>query len=318
MDKNNTYSIGFYNLENLFDTIDDPNILDDDFTEEGKLEWDEDRYQNKIYKLGRAISEIGTNEAGEPPVLVGVAEVENKKVLNDLTGSSILRPFSYEYVHYNSPDERGIDTALLYQKEHLEVLNEEIVPLLVDSEEGERDYTRDILHVTGNLHGERIHILVNHWPSRRHGADETSYKRVKAAKLIHSIIERVKEEEASPKFIIMGDFNDDPQSESIKTLVNEAKLKLYNPMEKLHIPDERGSLSYHSKWNLFDQIIISANFFDVTVSKHTFIRADILDERFLEEWNKKYEGEPFRTYVGRKYLGGYSDHFPVFIHLKKK
>ncbi|MCF8713713.1 endonuclease [Joostella atrarenae] len=315
MNDNNLYTVAFYNLENLFDTINDPNILDDDFTEDGRLEWDDDRYENKIFKLGKAISHIGTDESNFPPVILGVAEVENKAVLNDLITTESLSDANYKYIHYNSPDERGIDTALLYQEKHFKIIHSKAIPLLVYSEDGVRDFTRDILHVYGELHGERIHVFVNHWPSRRQGDGETAYKRVAAAKSLHTVMDQIKVQENDPKFIIMGDFNDDPSSPSVKD--NLVTNDLYNPMEKLHIPSERGSLNFKSNWNIFDQIIISNNFFNISESKLRFIKADILDDKFLAEWKERYKGFPFRTYVGNKYLGGYSDHFPVFIQLKE-
>ncbi|EIJ38451.1 endonuclease/exonuclease/phosphatase family protein [Galbibacter orientalis] len=315
MSDNNLYTVAFYNLENLFDTINDPNILDQDYTEDGRLQWDDDRYENKIYKLSKAIAHIGAKTLSAPPTLLGVAEVENKKVLNDLIATEALADANYNYIHYNSPDERGIDTALLYQAATFEVVRSKAIPLLVYNEEGIRDYTRDILHVFGKLYGEEIHVFVNHWPSRRQGAGETDYKRIAAAKTLHTVIDQIRVQEENPKFIIMGDFNDDPHSPSVKEHLVTSNF--YNPMEKLLIPDERGSLTHNFSWNVFDQIIISTNFFDAYRSKLTFLNADILDEHFLTEWEEKYKGFPFRTYVGTKYLGGYSDHFPVFIQLKK-
>ncbi|UOB15927.1 endonuclease [Abyssalbus ytuae] len=314
-DKTNIHTVAFYNLENLFDTENDPLTLDDDFTPRGFKNWNKKRYEKKLYKLGKAISSVGYHKAHKSPAVVGLAEIENKKVIQDLVNSRHLKEKDFDIIHYESPDERGIDTGFIYQKRHFEVLKSEVEPLLVYDELGVRDYTRDILHVTGVLNNEPVHILVNHWPSRRDGAELTSYKRIEAAKTVHQIIERVKAVEANPSFIIMGDFNDDPFSESIKQhLVTP---ELYNPMEKLLNPYKRGSLNHKFNWNLFDQIIFSTNFFDIEEDTHAFAHADIFDEKFLAEWKGKYKGNPFRTYAGRKYLGGYSDHFPVYIQLKK-
>ncbi|MCM5662159.1 endonuclease/exonuclease/phosphatase family protein [Galbibacter mesophilus] len=316
MNQRNAYTVAFYNLENLFDTVNDPNILDDDFTAEGRLMWTRERYENKIHKLGMAISQIGEKDAAHPPAFIGVAEVENKAVLNDLVASADLKKYNYKYVHFNSPDERGIDTALLYCSDLVEVLEAKPITLLVYNQPNIRDFTRDILYVRAEMGGEEIHVFVNHWPSRRQGAGETAHKRIAAAKLIHEHIDEIRLKHASPKFIIMGDFNDDPNSTSIKDYL--VKDRLYNPMLTLLNPTERGSLTHKAAWNLFDQIIISTNFFDVSEGKLRFKKADILDERFLEEWDKKYEGFPFRTYVGKKYLGGYSDHFPVYLIFSAK
>lgn len=309
------YTIAFYNLENLFDTKNNPLILDDDFTPFGDNKWNEERYENKIYKLGKAISQIGIEQTGKAPALVGLAEVENKNVIRDLIASEHLAGSSYDFVHYDSPDERGIDTALLYNRDCFEVFSAEVFPLMVYAENGTRDYTRDVLYVSGNLNGERIHLLVNHWPSRREGADETEYKRIEAAKNVREIIDEIKLGEEDPSLIIMGDFNDDPISESIQNFLMDSDL--YNPMSRLLDPTQKGSLNHRSKWNLFDQIIFSTNFFNTQPDTHSFANADIFDERFLQEWHGNYKGNPFRTFAGRKYLGGISDHFPVYILLKK-
>ncbi len=307
------YTVAFYNIENLFDTVNDPNTLDDDFLPDSEKNWTLKRYEKKIFKIGTAISNIGFRQTSKAPTLIGLAEVENLKVLQDLVQSKHLKNKNYGIVHFNSPDERGIDVAFLYQKKYFEVLDKESVTLYVENYEGERDYTRDILHVTGLLNKEKMHVLVNHWPSRRDGADLTEYKRVAAAEKNREIIDRIKKEEGEEaKIIVMGDFNDDPNSKSLHTLTQG---DLYNPMNKLHTK-YAGTLSYRGNWNLFDQIIFSANFHKYTSGKHSFSSAKIFDDEFLKIYRGRYKGNPFRTYVGRKYTGGYSDHFPVYITLK--
>ncbi|MEX0289243.1 MAG: endonuclease [Flavobacteriaceae bacterium] len=309
----NLHTIAFYNLENLFDTIDDPDTLDDDFTPTGFKKWSKKRYKKKLYKLAKTISELGVKSTNEVPVLVGVAEIENEQVVNDLISAEPLRSTDYGYVHYDSPDERGIDTALLYHRDHFEVLYSEPITLLVYNLDGERDTTRDILYVHGKLHGEEVHVFVNHWPSRRDGNTETSYKRIKAVETIKEYMEKIEAQQPEPNYIVMGDFNDGPQSESIQLLVNSKSL--YNPMEKLLSP-ERGSANYNRTWALFDQIMVSYSFLNYEKGTHSFAHANIYDEHFLTEYKGKYAGTPFRTFGGRKYLGGYSDHFPVYIQLK--
>ena len=309
----NHYTVAFYNLENLFDVTDDPNTLDEDFLPDSEKGWNRKRYEKKIFKLGNVISNIGFSKTRRPPVLVGVAEVENKKVLEDLIQTKHLKNKNYGIVHYNSPDERGIDVAFLYLKDYFEVLDSETIPVMVNNQKGERDYTRDILWVTGLLNNEKIHVLVNHWPSRRDGAALTSYKRVAAADKNRELIAKINAEDPEAKIIIMGDFNDDPYSESIKEhLVQE---DLFNPMERL-LTRYQGSLNYRSQWNLFDQIIFSHNFHRYEKGKHCFSDAAIFDKDFLKIYKGRYKGNPFRTYIGRKYMGGYSDHFPVYIQLK--
>ncbi|WP_106793669.1 endonuclease [Aquimarina sp. Aq78] len=310
--KTNHFTIAFYNLENLFDTKDDPKTLDNDFLPDSEKKWNRKRYEKKIFKLGTAISNIGFLKTRKAPVLVGVAEVENKAVLKDLINSKHLKQKEYGIVHYDSPDERGIDVGLLYQKQYFEVKNSKTITVLVDNEKGERDYTRDILWVTGALNQEEVHILINHWPSRRDGAEGTAYKRIAAAEKNREIINQITDKNPNAKIIIMGDFNDDPSSESIKNLVQQ---DFFNPMERL-LTRYRGSTSYRSQWNLFDQIIFSHNFHQYEGGKHSFSNAAIFDDDFLKIYKGRYKGTPFRTYVGRKYKGGYSDHFPVYIRLR--
>ncbi|QLG45365.1 endonuclease/exonuclease/phosphatase family protein [Costertonia aggregata] len=311
--KDDLHTIAFYNLENLFDTKDNPNTLDDDFTPEGFKRWSTKRYKRKLYKLAKTISEIGIESSRTTPVLIGVAEVENRKVVQDLVSAEPLKEIDYGIVHYDSPDERGIDTALVYLKSNFEVLASEPITLFVDNPNGERDTTRDILYVYGRLNGEETHIFVNHWPSRRDGEDATDYKRIEAAKTLIRKMTRIEKTQTEPNYIIMGDFNDGPTSPSIQELMKTGSL--YNPMEKLLTPD-KGSANYKGKWMLFDQILISHNFLNYEKHTHSFARSDIFSKASLTEFKGKYKGTPYRTYAGRKYIGGYSDHFPVYIQLK--
>ncbi|WP_242535703.1 endonuclease/exonuclease/phosphatase family protein [[Muricauda] lutisoli] len=308
--KENRYTIAFYNLENFFDTKDDPYLLDDDFTPKGFKKWNRSKFWKKAKKIARAVSKIGLKDSGYPPVLVGMAEVENKGVIETLLQTKKLRNLNYGVIHFDSPDERGIDTALIYDKGHFSVLDAETIPLIVQNTDGERDLTRDILYVHGKLHKEEIHVFVNHWPSRRQGAEETSYKRIKAAEIMLQEIDEIKADQ--PNIIIMGDFNDDPNSESIQTLMNTGKF--INPMQKLLSPTS-GSANYRGEWSLFDQILISHSFLNYEKGTHSFVKAKIFSPRFLKQWKGRYRGNPFRTFAGSKYLGGYSDHFPVYIVL---
>nr|WP_299337908.1 endonuclease [Allomuricauda sp.] len=306
------FVIAFYNLENFFDTKDDPYTLDDDFTREGKKKWSETRFRRKTKKLGKTIARIGEKHSALPPVMVGIAEVENKGVIEELLDTKSLRNFDYDYVHFDSPDERGIDTALIYLNSHFKVMESETLPLLINSSNGERDLTRDILYVHGLLNNEEIHVFVNHWPSRREGADETEHKRISAANRVIAKLEELPYE--NPNCVIMGDFNDDPNSESIQRLM--ATGKFINPMQSLLSPVS-GTANYKGEWSLFDQILLSHSFLNFEKGTHSFRNAQIFAPKFLKEWKGKYKGNPFRTYAGKKYLGGYSDHFPVYVVLKK-
>jgi hypothetical protein len=307
------HTVAFYNLENLFDTKDDSRTLDDDFTPGGSMAWTAGRYGNKIRKLGNTIARLGKSTSRELPVLVGVAEAENRKVLNDLTASRALSGGGYAIVHFDSPDERGIDTALLYRTAFFEVERAEPLPLLLLDQDGRRDTTRDILYVKGRLLGEGIHLFINHWPSRRAGEEVTAPKRMKAAETIVRHMSALEGTSATPNYILMGDFNDGPDADSVRWLTREANL--FNPMERLHL-NSRGSAHYKTSWSLFDQILVSHTFFDHNTGTHSFAHADIFDPRFLREWQGRYKGNPFRTFAGRRYLGGYSDHFPVYLQLK--
>lgn len=303
-------TVGFYNLENLFDTKDDEHVLDDDFTPRGFKKWDEKKYAKKLKKLSKVIAQVGKKETKEAPLLMGVAEVENQGVLRDLVRTKALKKHGYHYVHFDSPDERGIDVGLLYRTAFFEVLEAKTQTVYLESEPGKRDYTRDILHVKGMLVGTEVHLLVNHWPSRRKGADETSHKRIIAAQENRKLIEAIKEENTDARILVMGDFNDGPYDTSVKDHL--VQKDLYNPMVFLNTKYE-GSLNHNFEWYLFDQIILSSNFMRLHGNNFRYLASNIYNENYLTEYAGKFKGNPFRTYAGKRYLGGYSDHFPVYL-----
>lgn len=310
-----TYTLAFYNIENLFDIENDPLTNDDDFLPTSAKRWTPKRYENKLRKIGDVISKIGTENNENAPVIVGLAEVENKNVLNDLIASEHLVDEHYSFVHFDSADERGIDVALLYKSEVFKVTNSETFSVYLQNENGERDYTRDILLVQGELNDKSINIIVNHWSSRREGEKETEHKRIAAAKKVNTIIASLKKADEYAKIIVMGDFNDNPNNTSIKLMEKEGHL--FNPFKTIWSKD-KGSLNHDFEWNLFDQILFSTNFFDSSYNAISFDMADIYDEKHLTQYHGKYKGQPFRTYVGKKYKGGYSDHFPVYLKLKNQ
>ncbi|WP_090756616.1 endonuclease/exonuclease/phosphatase [Nonlabens sp. Hel1_33_55] len=316
------YTVAFYNLENLFDYQNDKHILDDDFTALGRNEWNETRYFKKLQKISDAISQIGADFTGKLPAVLGVAEVENKKVLNDLVNQPKLKNHDYKYVHFNSPDERGIDVALLYRADVFELLESKPLSLLIHNDQGVRDTTRDILYVKGKLAGTMLHIYVNHWPSRRDGSGTTEYKRALAAQTLLKHIEqidvdgnRTKRLEKDNTFImIMGDFNDDPENDSIKKgILPYGFDNITAPLKNFH----RGSLNHRFKWNLFDQIMVSENLYNDIPGDLYVHKADIFDDIMLRQWKGKYRGQPARTFAGGRYAGGYSDHFPVYAVLRR-
>ncbi|MGY0391448.1 endonuclease/exonuclease/phosphatase family protein [Bizionia sp. KMM 8389] len=308
-----TFTIAFYNSENLFDIYNDQTKHDRDYLPNSERRWTKKRYQNKIENLGRAISQIGPENQNKLPSIIGLAEIENSKVLKDLVNSEHLKNTAYKFVHYNSKDERGMDVALLYNETEFTVSHTEVFQTVFERPEGGDDYTRDILLVNGLLNNEAISVLVNHWPSRHEGAKATEAKRLKSSAKVSKIIADLRAENEQVKLIVMGDFNDDPNCLSITQLTENSLL--YNPMNTLRSYN-RGSLVHQFKWHLFDQILISTNFFDPNYKQLDFGSADIFDPSFLKEEKGRFKGMPFRTYAGENHKGGYSDHFPVYITLK--
>ncbi|OEK09341.1 endonuclease [Flavivirga aquatica] len=312
--RNDMQTVAFYNIENLFDVVDDKHTNDDDFLPTSVKKWTLKRYQNKLRKLGFAISNIGRKETGKHPALIGLAEIENAKVIEDLINSTHLETYNYGYVHYDSLDERGIDVALLYDTTVFEVDSSETFTIVLTKDNGTPDYTRDILLVSGRLDGELVHVIVNHWSSRREGEKETEHKRILSSDKVGEVISTLRNKNTDAKIIVIGDFNDDPHSNSIKRIVEGHDL--FNPMETLRSFD-RGTTKHNRQWNLFDQILFSTNFFKRTSNQFEYYKADIFDEDFLKLFEGKYKGSPYRTYVGKRYKGGYSDHFPVYAIFKK-
>ena len=312
--KNNKHCFAFYNIENLFDIYNEEHKHDSDFTETSEKRWTLKRYKNKINKISFAISKIGLKETKRHPAMLGLAEVENEVVLKDLIKHDNLKDCNYNFVHYNSKDERGIDVAFIYDTKKFSVLDSKVHSIVLHDEDGDVDYTRDILHVYGTFLEEKIDVIINHWPSRRDGSNETAKKRMIASNKVKELVTNIRIKNKEAKILIMGDFNDDPSSESIKSLVNNNEL--YNPMDTL-LSIDRGTTVYRGDWNLFDQMIISVNCFNRKANKLRFETANIFDADFLKQKDGDYKGTPYRTYVGKKYKGGYSDHFPVYTIFKK-
>ncbi len=312
--RNDMQTVAFYNIENLFDLRDSRFTNDGDFLPESVKRWTPKRYKNKLRKIGFAISNIGRLETGKHPAIVGLAEVENAKVLDDLLDSKHLDDLDYDYVHFDSLDERGIDVAILYDTNVFKPLHTETFSVTLTDDDGSPDYTRDILLVGGILDGEKVHVIVNHWSSRREGQKETEFKRLAASEKVSEIIESITSEDDDAKIIILGDFNDTPQNESLKRLVEDHSL--FNPFETLR-SFTRGTVKHRRQWFVFDQVLISTNFFKSSNAQFEFFKANIFDADFLKQFNGPFKGAPFRTYVGKKYKGGYSDHFPVYTILKK-
>ncbi|MDT0691196.1 endonuclease/exonuclease/phosphatase family protein [Salegentibacter sp. F188] len=322
----NILSVAFYNVENLFDTEDDPFTFDDDRTPTGKDVWTEEKYSDKIAKISKVLSEIGSDVTGSAPAIIGLCEFENREVLETLIAHPNLSAYNYGIIHFDSPDRRGIDVGLIYKKDIFAPVNSESRRLMIYEAEdpSKRVYTRDQLVASGMLEGEEIHFIVNHWPSRSGGEAKSSYRREKAAALNKKIIDSLYEINPYSKVVSMGDFNDDPANKSfkkiLKTKASKENLKfqeLYNPMEKM-LKEGHGTLAYRDSWNLFDQIFMSRSLAGSDYSSYQFYRAGIFNKDFLVTPGGQYKGYPFRSYGYGGYTGGYSDHFPVYIYLIKE
>lgn len=303
------FSIAFYNLENLFDPLENDKTLDKDFTPNGIYKWDRDKYLHKINNLSKTISKIGLTRCDTPPVLIGVCEVENEACLSDLINSSSLKPFDYDFIFHKSPDQRGIHVALLFQKKHFQVKVKKSTPIRF-SHDFETERTRDILHIKGRLFDKPIHLILNHWPSRSDGTSKTKHKRNSASNELLKLVDKINHSEKQANIFIMGDFNDEPSSESLKPILD---LGFENPMlefQKL----KKGSVKFKGKWIMFDQILFNHNL------KNTFwfnyLSTQIYVEPSLIQKSGRHRGAPKRTFNGSYYLGGYSDHFPVFLYFE--
>ena len=318
-------SIGFYNLENLFDTIDSPTTNDEDFLPGGRLAWNTPKYISKQTNMAKVISLLGAELSPDGVAVLGVAEVENRKVLEDLVVQPELKARNYQVIHYDSPDERGIDVGMLYQPKYFVPLGSKAVPVaLKDPQTGVVDFTRDILYVAGLFDGEPIHVMVGHWPSRRGGETGSAYARAAAASVCKSVADSLKAIDPEAKIVIMGDLNDDPDSKSLTDVLKARrsaddlkKDELYNPMFDLY-KDGSGTLAYRDSWNLFDQIIVSKGFVNKKTGGWQLYKAMIFRQPWMLQTEGAFRGYPFRTFVGDNFINGYSDHFPSFLYFLKK
>lgn len=302
-----SFSIAFYNLENLFGPFDNENKLDKDYTPEGKFKWDAKKYRQKIDHLALTIAKIGLNRSSVPPIVIGVCEVENESCLNDLVKSEHLKDFSYDYVFHRSSDIRGVHVAFLYQKKFFEFAKYKGFPITLNVAQ-KKESTRDVLYVHGKLLGNPVHLLINHWPSRTDGTLVTNHKRISASRLVLELIDKIQTEEASANILIMGDFNDDPSSNSIQPFKKREFVNAMEPFQK----QKKGSIKYKGKWVMFDQILFNRNL--IESPWFNYQTSHIFVEPYLVQKSGRYKGAPKRTYIGNYHQGGYSDHFPVFIY----
>lgn len=311
--------VGFYNLENLFDTVDDPNKRDEEYLPDGKNKWTQKKYESKLFNMARVISEIGKEGSKDGFAILGVCEVENRDVLEDLVKQPAIVARNLKIVHDNSPDKRGIDVALLYNPKRFKFIEKRAYRLNAFKEDGDTLFTRNQLLVTGKLDKERVHVIVNHWPSRSGGEKRSRPSRNKAGQLCRSIVDSILMAEPKAKIFVMGDLNDDPTNDSVKkylmTKANKKEMSdkyLYNPWENI-LADGYGTLAYRDNWNLFDQIIMSNAIVDKKTKGYKLLTAKIFRKKYMIQQEGRYKGYTFR---GRD--GGYSDHLPTYVYLVRE
>ena len=314
--------VGFYNLENLFDTIDDPLKDDGEFTPQGTNQWNTEKYLAKLHNMAYAISTIGTDISPDGVAVLGMSEMENRTVLEDLVAQPELKSRNYQVVHYDSPDRRGVDVGLLYNPKYFKLVSSKSYRTVVPDQP---DFiTRDQLLVSGLFDGEMMHFIVMHWPSRYGGEKRSMPGRVAAAELCRHIADSILREDQNAKIIMMGDFNDYPDNKSItKHLRASGNMKdlrdgeFYNPMYELH-KKGYGTNYYRDVPGVLDQTILTPALLPTDYSTYQFKNAKVHNKEFLKQHGGKYNGYPFRTFGSGVWMGGYSDHFPVYVILLKK
>lgn len=311
INKGQAFRIGFYNVENLFDTEDDAVKIDSEYLPTSRLKWTQERYAKKQQNIAQVIA------AMEYPSVLGMTEVENDKVLQDLVNQAVMKDNNYQFVHFESPDERGIDVAMIYKTSDFTVKSKLAITIKFPKD---NDKTRDILQVNGILKGQPLTIFVNHWPSRRGDTGKSEGKRMYVAERLRKEVDTVLSKNKNTGIIIMGDLNDAPTDKSLTQSLNaqewtqnattDAKM-LYNlgaPVAKRN----EGTI-YYKGWSVFDQIIVSGNLLNKTDKEETIFKAD-----FMVFTDKAGNKLPNRTYTGPIYRGGYSDHFPVYVNIYLK
>ena len=314
----NSFSIAFYNTENFFDIYNDPQKLDNEYEPYGSRKWTQKRYDNKVWKISSVLSELGLRETGNPPLIVGLAEIESEKVLKDLVEAEHLKEYAYGFIHFVSQDERGMDTALLYRKNFVEMIHSEPIQNSFFREDGREDFTRDVLYTQFKIEGNLIHCFTIHLPSRRDNDFNKDFRNL-ILKTIRKKADVILEANPLAQIIVMGDFNGNPTDENAREILitsEEEGFKndeFYNPMLKMRYGN--GTLKHEGRWILFDQMLFSKSFFTNSENFIQFQSAHIYKDKSIQDWDRRFKGSPFRTYAGTKYLGGYSDHFPIYAIL---
>ena len=323
------YKVVFYNFENLFDTIHDPGVLDEEFTPEGPKKWNSAKYTRKIGNLERVLFDIAAEDK-DYPVVIGVSEIENRSILEDIASTRKLLPARYAICHYDSPDLRGVDVVFLYRPDVFKFEGSAEIPVRIASLPNWR--TRGIVTMWGTIDGEPFLFMVSHWPSRLGGQAASAFKRNAAAEQMRAVADSVLKANPATKIVAMGDFNDDPTDESVEVYLGaKAKIKelrpgdFYTPFADM-LKAGLGTLAYRDAWNLFDNIVLTENLATGSTGelklvkdpyKKTKYYGNIFKPSYLIQQEGQYKGYPLRTFVGNYFQGGFSDHLPVFIYIAK-
>ena len=319
------HMVAFWNLENLFDIYDDPEIHDEEFTPNGVKQWNEIKYEKKLANLERVLFDIAAVQK-EYPIVIGVSEVENRTVLEDLISQPKLKGANYRICHYDSPDARGVDVAFLYRSDVFKLEGSDNIKLKVEELPDFR--TRDLVVMWGTIDGEPFYFLVSHWPSRLGGKEASQFKRDACAKQIREIKDSLLANNPATKVIVMGDFNDDATDASlVKVLGAKGKVKeletgdFFNPFNAM-LRANKGTLAYQDSWNLFDNICVTENLVNAAEGEYRLIKGDkfygnIFVRNYMLQQEGQYKGYPLRTFVSNNFQNGFSDHFPVYIFIGK-
>ena len=319
------YMVAFWNFENLFDIYNDPETHDDEFTPEGIKKWNETKYQKKLSNLERVIFDMAAINK-DYPVVMGVSEIENRSVLEDLVSQPKLKGAKYRICHFDSPDARGVDVAFLYRADVFKLEGSDNIKLNVPELPNFR--TRDLVVMWGTIEGEPFYFLVSHWPSRLGGKEASQFKRDACAKQIREIKDSLLQANPATKVVVMGDFNDDATDASlVKVMGAKGKVKeletgdFFNPYVQM-LKAGLGTLAYQDSWNLFDNICVTENLVNGTYGKLRLIKGkkfygNIFTRPYMLQQEGQYKGYPLRTFVTNNFQNGFSDHFPVYIYIGK-
>ncbi len=318
------FAIGFYNLENLFDTQHDPGKNDFDFLPDGSYHWDEHKYKAKLANMSRVLSEMGTERSPKGATIIGVSEVENSHAMDDLVAQPVLKQRGYKYIHIEGPDKRGVDCALIYNPEDFHV-EKYFLPHYVYENGDTTHATRGFLTVQGRLGGEKLTVIVCHWPSR--GAEGKF--RDWGGKQVRALTDSISAADPEQHIIVMGDMNDDPDNSSMAKFLGakrkESQVKegdFFNPWWEVLRGKGQGTLSYQGGWNLFDQIVVSKNMIDGRATKsykHLTLHSwQIFRRDYMIQQSGRFKGSPLRTHAAGAWMNGFSDHLPTVIYLAKE